>query len=196
MKTPSWATTIGIIMIVLGGCSVMNDIKSVRLPEDLEKAMSIIKKKQRAADAIQEDSVEIVINDSLFVAEEKEAIEDSISFGNHKESLEDMLKLTDFTRTWIVRFGYVGLFSAGLYILGGIFLLVRRSFSINLAYGVLIVSILSSGAQVAVLTSGSSSGFLALTTGLSQLLGILIDIILMAVIFSSDKEAYAPQNLS
>jgi hypothetical protein len=89
-----------------------------------------------------------------------------------------------------------GLVSAALYIVGGIFLLVRKNFSIKLAYTVLIVSIITSAAQAIVLTSGSSSGIIALTTGLGQLVGIALDIILIAVIFASDKEAYATQNFS
>ena len=40
MKTPTWATVIGILMIVFGGCSVMNDIKSITLPALLEKQKS------------------------------------------------------------------------------------------------------------------------------------------------------------
>jgi hypothetical protein len=88
------------------------------------------------------------------------------------------------------------LFSAALYILGGVFLLVRRNFSIKLAYAVLGISILCSGAQAAVLTSSSSSGIIALSTGLGQVLGIIVDIILLAIIFTQDKEAYASQNLS
>jgi uncharacterized membrane protein HdeD (DUF308 family) len=196
MKTPTWATTIGIIMIVLGGCSVMNDIKSVTLPSDLEKAMTIMKKEKGKAKLNKQDSTTMAVIDSL-ETEDRDPEEDSISFaGGKKQSVEQFLELTDFTKTWIVRFGYIGLFSAVLYILGGVFLLVRRRFSIKLVYAVLGISILCSGAQAAVLTSSSSSGIIALSTGLGQVLGIIVDIILLAVIFTQDKEAYAPQNLS
>jgi hypothetical protein len=194
MKTPTWATTIGIIMIVLGGCSVMNDIKSIRLPADLEKGMAIMKEERDKSEK-EKDSVVIESHDSLWVAEQKEVEDDSVTFGNHKESIEKFLELTPFTKTWIVRFGYIGLLASAFYILGGVFLLVKRNFSIKLAYTVLAISILTSGAQAAVLTSGSATGVIALTTGLAQLAGVIIDIILLAVIFSSDKEAYAIDNL-
>ena len=194
MKTPTWATTIGIIMIVLGGCSVMNDIKSITLPTDLEKAMTMMKKEKGDAKLNKQDSATMAVIDSL-ETDDKDP-EDSISFaGGKKQSVEEFLQLTDFTKTWIVRFGYIGLVSAILYIFGGIFLLVRRNFSIKFAYAVLGISILCSGAQAAVLTSSSSSGIIALSTGLGQVLGIIVDIILLAIIFTQDKEAYAPQNL-
>jgi hypothetical protein len=192
MKTPTWATTIGIIMIVLGGCSVMNDIKSIRLPADLEKGMAIMKEERDKS--AKEDSVVTESRDSLWVAEQKEVEDDSVSFGNHKESLEKFLELTPFTKTWIVRFGYIGLLASVFYILGGVFLLVRRNFSIKLVYVVLAISMLTSGAQAAVLTSSSATGVISLTTGLAQLVGVIIDIVLLAVIFSSDKEAYKVHN--
>jgi len=191
MKTPTWATVVGIAMIVLGGCSVMNDIKSITLPVILEKQKSLMTKKMHEARTHAQDSVATKLDSVATADDDREE-----SFDKKQKKVDEMLKLSEFSKTWIVRFGYIGVFSAVLYLVGGIFLLVRKSFSIKLAYAVLIISILSSAAQAVVLTSGQSSGIIALSTGLSQLFGIVIDIILMAVIFSSDKEAYSQQNLS
>ena len=49
MKTPTWATVIGILMNVFGGCSVMNDIKSITLPAMLEKQKSLVQEKMKEA---------------------------------------------------------------------------------------------------------------------------------------------------
>jgi len=200
MKTPTWATTIGIIMIVLGACSVRNDLKSISLPEDLALAKSIIQKQRREAKERKEKDASTKKIDSLStqadslkakIDEESEPdSDDSISFGGRKEPVEKIMELTPFTKKWIVNFGYIGLFASVLYILGGVFMLVKRNFSIKLAYAVLAISILTSGAQAGFLTSSSSSGVIALSMGLSQLGGIVIDIVILAVIFSSDKEAY------
>lgn len=169
----------------------MNDIKSITLPAILEKQKALVKGKMEEARTHAADSSATKI-DSLATADD----DPKESFDEKQKKVDEMLKLSDFSKTWIVRFGYVGVFSAVLYILGGIFLLVRKSFSIKLAYAVLIFSILSSAVQAAVLTSGESSGIIALSTGLSQLLGVVVDIILIAIIFASDKEAYSDQNLS
>ena len=189
MKTPTWATLTGILMIVFGGCSIVNDIKSITLPVMLEKQHGIMKEKmEEARTHAREDSLENAkVADSLGVDEDGDVEE---TFEQKEKKIEEAMKLPEFSKIWIVRFGYIGLSSAALYILGGIFLLVRRNFSIKLAYGVLVFSILTSAAQAIVLTSGSSSGIIALTTGLGQLVGIAVDIILGAVIFASDKEAY------
>ena len=191
MKTPTWATFTAIMMIVFGGCSIVNDIKSITLPGMLEKQKGVIKEKmeEARAHAIEDSIKNAEAPDSVSRAENDDD-DDEESFGEKQKKVEEAMKLPEFSKIWIVRFGYVGLVSAALYILGGIFLLVRRNFSIKLAYAVLIVSIITSAAQAIVLTSGSSSGIIALTTGLGQLVGIALDIILIAVIFASDKEAY------
>ncbi len=186
MKTPTWGSVIGILMIVFGGCSALNDVKAISMPEELAKQKEIIRKTV-AEENSKEDSVRLEDIDSLATSKTSE---DEIPFFG-KQSVEEILNLSEFTKTWIVRFGYIGAFASLLYMLGGVFLLVPKSFSIKLVYAALVVSILCGGAQAAVLTSSSSSGIIAITTGLSQIFGILVDIILLAVIFSSGKEAYS-----
>lgn len=193
MKTPTWATVVAILMIIFGGCSVINDIQAISMPSIIEKQKELISKEIEEDEQWEEEEISTdttAINDADSLSEDRYQLEDdSTQLARKKEAME-VLNIPEFTKTWIVRFGYIGIVSSLLYILGGVFLLVRKSFSIKLAYTALIVSILCSGAGAAVLTSGSSSGLIALTTGLTQLFGVLIDIVLLAVIFASDKEAY------
>lgn len=177
-------------MIVFGGCSVMNDIKSITLPTILEKQKALMEEKMKEARThqMEEDSIANASADSTARAEDGD--EEEESFEEKEKKVEKALKLPEFSKLWIIRFGYVGLVSAILYAIGGIFLLVKRPFSIKLAYTVLLISILTSGAQAAVLFSRESSGMIALSTGLSQVVGVVADIILIAVIWTSDKEAY------
>jgi len=194
MKTPTWATVTGILMIVFGGCSVMNDFKSITLPSILAMQRPMMEKKMKEARArdMEADSIAKAkaSTDSLSRAEDDEDEDDEETFEQKQKKVDEALKLPEFSKIWIIRFGYVGVVSAILYAIGGIFLLVKRPFSIKLAYAVLAISIVTSAVQAAVLTSSQSSGIIALSTGLSQIVGILIDIILIAVIFTSDKDAY------
>ena len=180
MKTPTWATAVAILMILFGGCSIMNDFQAINLPAAIEKGKLEMGKKMKEK---REEA-----QDTTTTASDSTAVDQKFDEGRKKA--EEILNIPEFSKTWIVRFGYVGLASTGIYLLGGIFLLIKRSFSIKLAYAALAISILTSGAQLAVLTSSSSSGMIALWTGLGQLLGIIIDVILLAVIFASDKDAY------
>jgi Na+-translocating ferredoxin:NAD+ oxidoreductase RnfD subunit len=184
MKAPTWGTVIGVIMIIFGGCSVMNDIKSITLPEILEKQKVIIN--DAMEETVEEDSLATEQIDSVSTPEKDEI--DVVK--DPKKLVEDVLTLSEFTKTWIVRFGYIGVVISLLYILGGIFLLTPRKISIPIVYAALILSIAFSGVQTVVLTSDSASGIIALTSGFSQIFSIIIDIILLSVVFASDKEAY------
>lgn len=168
----------------------MNDIQSIALPAMLEKQKVLVQEKitKAEADKIQNDSITTEEVDSLI----KESGEEEHGFfgGDPKESVEKMLNLSEFTKTWIVRFGYIGVIVSLLYALSGIFLLTPKSFSIKFVYAILILSILLSVTQTIVLTSDSESGFIAMSKGFSQIFGIIIDIILLSVVFASDKEVY------
>ena len=192
MKTPTWGTVIGILMIFFGGCGALNDIRAISMPEQLAEQKELMKKKiekRKQKKLAEQDSVTTTEIDSISTASTEDGNKEVDFFGK-KQSVEEILELSEFTKTWIVRFGYIGAVVSILYVLGGVFLLVRKSFSIKLVYAALVISILCSGAQAAVLTSSSATGLIAKTTGLSQIFGILIDIVLLAVVFSSDKEAY------
>lgn len=187
MKTPTWGVVIGILMIVFGGCSVMGDFQAIYLPDKLEEEMGKAKTKMEEE---REEALDSVALESMDSVTRAEAIEDAERVEEKRKELEEMINISDFTKTWIIRFGYIGIFVSLLYMTGGIFLLVKQKFSIMLAYTALIVSILCGGAQAAILTSGESSGAIALFAGVSQIVSIIIDIVLLAVIFASDKEAY------
>jgi len=194
MKTPTWGTVIGILMICFGGCGALNDIRAISMPEQLAEQKELMKsrmEKEKQKKLTEQDSVSTAETDSVSATDEDKEID----FFGKKQSVEQILELPEFTKIWIVRFGYIGAVVSILYALGGVFLLIRKSFSIKLVYAALVISILCSGAQAAVLTSSSSSGFIAITTGLSQIFGILIDIILLAIVFSQDKEAYKAENI-
>jgi len=185
MKTPTWGTVIGVLMIMFGGCSVLNSVQIINLPDKLEEKKVEIHHKMDKSTAEVNDSVAVVATDSL--------ITESVPSGKKEklEKAEKILQLSEFSKTWMVRFGYIGIIVALIYMTSGFFLMKPKRFSIKLAYGALILSIAYCATQTVVLTSaGSSAGTIALITGASKIISIIIDIILLSVVFASDKEAY------
>jgi hypothetical protein len=171
-------------MIVFGGCSVLNSVKSINLPAKLDERKVHLDKK------IEEEKA--TASDTLIITE---ATDSSALDESDKEKEFDFAKnalnMPESTKTWIVRFGYMGIVVAILYALGGVFLLVPKSFSIKLVYGVLIFSIGFTAAKtITLLSPGAASGIIALTMGGTQLFSIIIDIVLLSVVFSSDKDFY------
>jgi hypothetical protein len=186
MQRPTWGTVIGILMIAFGGCSVLNNIQAISLPSTLEAETIRLKKEidKEASDTLREET-----SDTLTISntEPIKKTKKEEKFDIAKKALE----LSEETKIWIVRFGYIGILISIIYATAGVFLLSPRKISIKLVYAALIVSIAYSATKTIVLTSqGSASGVIALTMGATQLFGILIDVILLSIVFSSDQEAY------
>lgn len=191
MKTPNWGLVIGILMILFGGCSVSGDLQSINSPNIFDMQQDMLKGMSDGFNTTVSDSL---ISTDLDSTQTKRIKSDP---GKMVEAMSNtmntMFYMSDFTKTWIVRFGYIGVIVSFIYILGGVFLLVRKPFSLKLAYGALGLSILFSIIQSIVLSLDSSSSLLAMTAGYSQMFGVIIDIILIIVIVSSDKTAYHTQ---
>lgn len=184
MKTPTWGIVIGILMIAFGGCSVVNDMQTVYMPQMVEMQQDMMEGFSQGIhdgdSTIFGDSTDIRLNRS----EGNEAIE------NMQKTMSKMFYMSDFTKTWIVRFGYIGVLVSLVYVLGGVFLLNKKNYSIKLAYAALAISIAFGVTKGAVLSSEASTGFIALSTGFSQMFGIVFDIIFLVVIATSDRSAY------
>ncbi len=111
-----------------------------------------------------------------------------------QDDIEDfmtgMLDVPERVIKWLEIFGYIGLLFSGLYILGGLFLIIIKKFSIKLAYVVLGGNILFSLLKWIVLSGDDVKGFVAFSTGISQAIGMFFGIILLVVIVSCDQSEY------
>jgi hypothetical protein len=188
MKTPTWGYIVGVCMMFFGGCGVVSNLQQISTPKVLDmqrKVFDGMANNEKDADSLVPRSL-----DSLGITIDQKKL--SKAFGKMSKSIESAFHMSDFTRTWMVRFGYIGLFTAVIYILGGVFLLIKRRFSLKLAYGAIVLSILFNITRWLVLTLGSTKDdFVGYTTGSLHLFGLVIDIILIVVIIASDKTAYS-----
>ncbi len=184
MKTPTWAIVIGICLMLFGGCSLTKNIQSINMPDMIEMQQNMMEKMAGSTTSIN--------SDSLFEASNRDTtnVQNIDMFKNIAERMQDMFAMSEFTKTWTVRFGYIGLFVSIIYILSGIFLLIKKGFSIKLVYIALITSIVFSGVQSLVLASDTSGGFIAKSASFGNMFGIIIDIILIVVLVSMDKSDY------
>ena len=165
MKVPTWAITVGVIMILLGGCSPLSDYSQINTKENIADQQEIMEK-------ISENG-------------------DSEEFGEIAESMMDMMKMSEYTQTWLVRFGYIGLVISLLYVLAGIFLINPKPFSIKLAYAALILSAVATIAQLVVLNMDEEANqLMSLGNSFSSGFGIFIDLILLVIVGSADKSRF------
>jgi len=183
MKTPTWAIVVGILLLLGGGCSLTKNAQSIYTPQMLEMQQKMMNKMADSSPRFENDSLP-----THSISEESKA--NNEVFKNMTESMQEMFFMSEFTKKWTVRLGIIGLIVASIYILSGVFLLIKKPFSIQLVYFALLLSVLFSITQSVILTSDAASGFMAKSSALSNIFGIVFDIILLIIIVLMDKSAY------
>ncbi|MFZ1749202.1 MAG: hypothetical protein WAU01_03390, partial [Saprospiraceae bacterium] len=210
-QTPTWAIITGILMMLVGGCGIKNDIQSIKIREILSLKDTFINKITEAEtnksntknDTIsvkneevnQDDVAEIF--DSLDITDSSEMnIEDAVAGVDSipenddsnseekriKETIESMIDVPEPLIQRIITFGYIGLFFSLLFIIGGLFLFIKKSFSISLAYSVLGANVVFSIVKWFYLSGGS--GLVSMTNSVSAGFSILLSIIIFVIIIS------------
>ncbi|TRX58855.1 hypothetical protein FNH22_13350 [Fulvivirga sp. M361] len=184
MKTPTWAIVVGICLMLFGGCSVTKNIQAINMPEMLEMQQDMMEKMSGYKGENSFDSLSTTSGSNIYEAPDAEM------FKNMTEGMQKVFAVSDFTKTWTVRFGYIGLLVAILYVLSGVFLLIKKEFSIKLVYLALVTSIVFSVIQSFVLALDPAGGLMAMSAGFGNIFGIMIDIILIIVVVTIDKSTY------
>lgn len=201
MKRPGWGTAIGVLMIIFGGCTVKDSLEAIYMPEMLENSREMIESSLQE-EGIPQDSIDSIIRtlDSLQVMNESgDSLNLETDIGDLSQSnsiekfvlsnISDVFNMSEHTKTWMVRFGYIGVFIALIYALAGVFMLIMKPYSIHLAYGALVLSVVF--VIIRALILGSEGGeLLTISTYIKSGVSAVIDVVLILVIFSSDKFEY------
>lgn len=207
-QTPTWAIIVAILMMLVGGCGIKNDVQSINIRSFLAMKDKIIDKietkknniAERSSDTINADIDKkegtdldsVDIDDSQNVETSDTLKSDSSETNekiNVKEMFNNMLDLPEESIVSIIRFGYIGLIFSFLFIIGGLFLLIKKKFSINLAYGVIAANIVFSIVKWTML-SGKGGTLLSIGNSVGAAFTIFIALILFIVIISCDKSHY------
>lgn len=196
MKAPTWGLITGSLMMLFGGCGALNDIQLIQsdkilaIQEDIVSNMSKKIEQQEQNDAI---------SDTLENSSDKETgtiiiNNDTIDTNNIEESIGKLIHISDYMKKWMVRLGYIGLIVSTIYFLGGLFLIVIKEWSIQLAYFALTLSIVFGLFQIFINSQDDSSSLVNWASNIGYYFSIGADIILLAVVFASDKSEYIPES--
>ena len=207
-QTPTWAIIVAILMMLIGGCGIKNDIQYINIRSMLamkdkfmNKIDASIEKEKDSLAAVSPDAVAVdtLTMDTIseeaeddFVNTDTSAIDingEKKDINEVKDMIEGFLDVPEETIQWMIRLGYIGLFFSVLFLVGGLFLLIKKDFSIQLAYTVL-------GANIAfsifkwVMLSGKGGSILAISNSIGAAFSIIISIIVGIIIVSCDKSHY------
>lgn len=176
--------------MLLGGCSTIKNCQLILTPVLLENQKAMMKGLVPMV-SVRVDTTTQTLGDSSITVIEKTRS----PLGNKEmiQNMEKMFYMSDFQKTWIVRLGYIGFIPSLIYIVGGLFLLIKRRFSIKLACSALILSALFSVIRTVVLLKDASIGFIAMSSSFGMIFGVIMDVILLIIILASDRSYYLPR---
>jgi murein L,D-transpeptidase YafK len=148
-QTPTWAIVMAILMMLIGGCGIKNDVQFINIRSILDMKDKILENiadenANSEPDSLIEEEIEVDSeksdSSSAFEALKEPYIEDddtkasdTVSTFNNKsdsdkKSVNDtfgtMDDIPEKTIKKIIAFGYIGLFFSFLFLLGGLFLLI------------------------------------------------------------------------
>lgn len=195
MKVPSWSYVVGILMMLFGGCTVLKSAQGTQqksFQEQIEGNNEMMERFNiENENAVDPDSLTAAL-DSMVVS--LDSLKNSDLDNPFAKKMLDMvgqvINMSEYTKTWLVRFAYIGIFVGLLYLIGGLLLMVPKTFSVKIALAALILSIILGIAQPIILSLDPSGSAFSFITGLGGIFSIIVDIILLIVIMASDKSVY------
>lgn len=199
MKVPTWATIVGVFMLLLGSCGAYNNVNKINMPGTLEQTSAIFDQMtvefsrtskegvQRTQDGIEgEDLI-----DSISSAMGKDLEMDSASLNTIENvfgSLDEMMVFSDYYKKWIVRLGYLGLGVAIIYFLAGFFLVIGKPYSLKLTYVALGLSLAFMIFQIVIFSMDKEGGMVSRWSAtFGSYFMIFINIVLLLIVATANK---------
>ncbi len=215
MKTPTWATVIGIILILFGGCGALSNVQKIQSPNTLdemsgtfdeiskqiETEMKTATELQDSSDSQEERDGHVSIN--MGEDEESNNVEvrlpkdssDIAAFENVFGKFDNMLVFSDYYKIWIVRLGILGLIASIIYVISGLLMVMGKPIALNVAYGAIAFSLFSVIFQIIILSLDRESGFVAKTGNFTNYFMVLVNVILIVIVLASDKSYFYEQDI-
>lgn len=208
-------------MMLFGCCNLMRNLQSMIAPEmfSMQKQMihNMNPDQPKSNDSLfrKNDSLTIV-NDttgknedsSLAIVQKNDT--DSVVVSSDKmnhtlnhpsvpnkitEEIEQAMYVSDYGSSWLKRFGLIGLLPSIIYLLAGIFLLLRKKYSINLAYIALLLSLALNIMEIGVFSQDTSGYMIKISTLSGPIISGVLDLVLLIVLATCDKTNYLKKPL-
>jgi len=199
MTKPGWATAIGVIMIMFGGCGAFDKIGDINsdkitlmMDQAMDESMNEAYKNQDSIKTIKYEEIDSngleglsILTDSIVV--------DSMNNVDMPATMKQAFNISDYRKTWLKRFGYMGLIIALLFVIGGIMLLSTKKFTIPIVLSAIALSLAFGIFQYFIYSADSGSGkWIGIGENIGIAFGVIVDIILLIVVSVSDKAYFKP----
>ncbi|MBN2210719.1 MAG: hypothetical protein JW709_04915 [Sedimentisphaerales bacterium] len=175
MSRPTWATTVGIIGIILGCLGLMGGVQFMTMPAIMDMQKEMFSQMQKEFEKQATSNSQQAPPSEVF------------------KIFEKMWNMPEWYRSWCVVAGVIALFVCGFYIFASIRLLQTKPTAIKIFYAAAGTAIVFSVVKLGVALAAMS--FMGLTMAGNGLIGIVINIILLIVVATGDKTAFLTQSV-
>lgn len=175
-KRPTWATIVGTLAIIFGIFGMLGGVKDGAMPSMVDMQKHVMGQLTKTPEGM---------------SKEGERARQQFELQRFIKSINTPFSLPDWYRSWAIVIGGITTLIAFFYLLAGLFLLMTKSYAIAVIYSAIAASVVRA-TVLAVIYSLYGSGMLS-----AQIPGffvsVVIDVILLAVVFTGKKPCFTAQ---
>jgi len=186
MKRPTWATVVGVLGIIFSCLGILGGGQEIMMPKIFKFQKEMLSEFE---EIIQEEIEKERTNQLDQEGENKSSAE--IPMGIFKSFIK-MFDFPDWFGTWSIISGILKLLVSAFFLLASVRLLQMKTSSIKLFYW-------AAGSSIALgvlkgIVALSAVSFMAIAIMLGGVFGIVIDIVLIIIVATGNKEAFFSQS--
>ena len=189
MTKPTWATILGVLMVLIGGCGGTNDLKLTKTMKLLDFKEEIMVEIDKNVD-IKLDSSNIEVFKTVTDIDSFELNDTIIAGKTLADSFNELTQIPPSAAKKLIMHGYLGLPISLLYILSGISLLKFRKYVIPFVLTTIGITLAFAIYQYFDIRGTGLSPIFQAGLNFQATIGVLFDIIFLVVILVSNKDYY------
>ena len=195
MQRPTWATVLGTLMILFGGCGVMNDVKQINTPALIDFQDDLMEELATEFGPGQLDQEDLEVLRSISPDSLTADIDTSMTTEDFTSLIKATTYLSPEVSQKLVKYGYWGLIVSVLYIITGILFFARRRHVLSIAVSILVLSLIFCVIQIIDYRSTNISQLMQIGLDLSLSVGGFIDVVLLVILAIVDKSYYKASDI-
>ncbi len=191
MQRPGWSTIVAILMILIGGCGSIQDLKQIKVEELMEFQDDLLEELSKEFDieeSISENEIEQLKNLS---GDTLSNTSDTLSKSEIvKSTIKNLSHMSEAAIAKLKIEGYIGLPISILFIVIGILFFYMKKHMLHICMAILIIGIGFSVYQLITLGDLDASKILRMGIQMNLTTGIAMSFVIMIILFVSDKSYY------
>jgi len=181
MQRPGWATVLAVFFIITALFGISSAIGDINVHNHDIK----IESESKNAPLPDSSDLEIIgmFGDSIIV--------DSEGKVNLESTMKSFMKISDYRKSWMIKFGYISILLCSLFLISGLLLLNKHKLTIPLSLLTLSLGIAFAIFKLMIYGQDTDTGkFLSMGEDIGNYFGIFYYIILLIVLLVCDRTYY------